>query len=195
MKSNTADGEGESGDAPGYVLTSEDLRLREVYRYWVHGNRGTHLDSGIAEDRTWQGWWHDLAIMPSRRYKAPCGKVGRRYVNVLVRDLRGVLDRRWNLERFNVFQMATLQRARHVTASRDIRRRIEKRLDTWEAENHAMLVDDTLRSCTQYLTAFRSFLRSTRLLNVLALCSAVSSRRTAVRYCVQDLSVSSTSIA
>ena len=59
------------------------------------------------------------------------------------------------MERFNVFQMATLQRARHVTASRDIRRRIEKRLDTWEAENHAMLVDDTLRSCTQYLTAVR----------------------------------------
>ena len=93
--------------------------------------------------------------MPSRRYEAPYGKVGRRYVNALVRELRGVCDRRWNSERFIVFQTVTLQRARHVTASRDIRRRIEKRLDAWEAENYAMLVEDMLRSCTWYLAAVR----------------------------------------
>ena len=67
--------------------------------------------------------------MPSQRYKAPCGKVGRRYVNALVMELRGVRDRRWNLERFIVCQTVTLQRARHVTESWYIRRRIEKRLD------------------------------------------------------------------
>ena len=93
--------------------------------------------------------------MPLRRYEAPCGKVGRRYVNVLVRELRGVRYRRWNSECFIVFQTVTLQRAHHVTASRDIRRRIEKRLYTWEAEHYVMLVEDTLRSCTQYLTAVR----------------------------------------
>ena len=81
--------------------------------------------------------------------------MGRRFVNVLVREMRGVLDRRWNSERFIVFQTVTLQRARHVTASRDIRRRIEKRLDAWEAGNHKMMVEDTLRSSTQYLTAVR----------------------------------------
>ena len=26
-------------------------------------------------------------------------------------------------------------------------------MDTWEAEHYEMLVEDTLRSCTQYLTA------------------------------------------
>ena len=66
-----------------------------------------------------------------------------------------MLDRRWNSERFVVFQTVILQRDRHVTASRDIRRRIEKRLDAWEAGNHKMLVEDTLRSSTQYLTAVR----------------------------------------
>ena len=49
----------------------------------------------------------------------------------------------------------SLQRARHVTASRDIRQRIEKRLDAWEVRRFAMLVEDTLRSSTQYLTAVR----------------------------------------
>ena len=51
---------------PGYVPTQEDLRLQEVYGDWVHGNPGTHLDGGVAEDGLWQGWCHDLAIMKSR---------------------------------------------------------------------------------------------------------------------------------
>ena len=93
--------------------------------------------------------------MPPRRYDAPSGKVGRRFVNVWVREMRGMLERRWNDERFIVFQTVTLQRARHVTASRDIRRRIEKRLDAWEARGYKMLAEDTLRSSTQYLTAVR----------------------------------------
>ena len=28
-------------------------------------------------------------------------------------------------------------------------------MDTWEVEHYVMLVEDTLRSCTQYLTAVR----------------------------------------
>ena len=49
------EGEGASSDVPGYVPTPEDLRLREVYRDWVHGNQGTHLDGGVAEYGLWQG--------------------------------------------------------------------------------------------------------------------------------------------
>ena len=120
-----ADGEGEFGDGPGYNSTPEDLRLREVYGDWVHGNSGTHLDGRIKDDRKWQGWWRDLTVMPSWSYEAPCGKVGRRYMNALVKELGGVRDRQWNSERFIVFQTVTLQRAHHVTASRDIRCRIQ----------------------------------------------------------------------
>ena len=75
----------------------------------------------ITDDGTWQGWWYDFSVMTLRRYEAPCGKVGRRYVKALVRELRGVRDRQWNLERFIIFQTVTLQRDRHVTASRYIR--------------------------------------------------------------------------
>ena len=49
----------------------------------------------------------------------------------------------------------TLQRARRVTASQDIRRRIERRLDAWEAGRYKILVEDTLRSPTEYFTAVR----------------------------------------
>ena len=114
---------------PGYVPTPEDLRLWEVYGHWVHGNPGTNLDGRVAEDRAWQGWWRDLAVMPSQRYEAPSRKVRRRFVNNLVGELWGVCDRWWNSEQFIVFQTVTLKRAHHVTASQDIRRRINKRLD------------------------------------------------------------------
>ena len=136
----TDEGEGENRDVPRYVPTPEDLRLREVYGDWVYENLGTHLDGGIQEDGLWQGWWRDLAVMPPRRYNAPSGKVGRRYVNSLALELQGIRDRRCNSERFIVFQTVTLQRARHVTASRDIRRRIKKRLDAWEAGRYTILV-------------------------------------------------------
>ena len=58
------EGEGASGDVPGYVPTQEDLRLWEVYGDWVHRNPGTHLDGSVADNLAWQAWWRDLAFMP-----------------------------------------------------------------------------------------------------------------------------------
>ena len=81
--------------------------------------------------------------------------VGHRFVGMLGAKMQGVRDRRWNSERFIVFQTVILQQSRHVTASHAIRRRIEKRLDAWGAGKHTMLVGDTLRSCKEYLTAAR----------------------------------------
>ena len=86
-------------------------------------------------------------VIPSRRYAAPSGKVGRRFVRTLGVEMQGVRERRWNSERFIVFQTVILQRSRHVTASHAIRQRIAKRLDAWGEGKHAMLVRNTLRSC------------------------------------------------
>ena len=93
--------------------------------------------------------------MPSRRYNAPSGKVGRRFIGALVEELCGVRDRRWNLERFIVFLAVILQRSQHVTASHAIQRRTKKRLDAWEAGHQGMLSEETLCNCAQYLTAAR----------------------------------------
>ena len=92
-------------------------------------------------------WCRDLAVIPSRRYDAPGGKVGRMFVGTLREEMKGVQDRQWNSERFIVFQTVILERVYHVTASQAIRRRIEKRLDGWGEGKHAVLVEDTLRSC------------------------------------------------
>ena len=66
-------------------------------------NPGTHLNGGVADDSAWQAWWRDLAVMPSRRYYALSGKVGRRFVRMLGAEMQGVQDRQWNSERFIVF--------------------------------------------------------------------------------------------
>ena len=87
------------GDDPGYTPTPEDLHLREAYGDWVHTNPGTHLEGGIREDSVWQAWWRELAFMPSRRYAAPSGRVGRRFVRTLGAELKRVRDRLWNSER------------------------------------------------------------------------------------------------
>ena len=149
------EGEGTARDDPGYNPTPEDLRLREVYRGWVQANTGTHLDGGIRDDSVWQAWWRELAVMTSRRYDTPSGRVGRRFIGTLGVDLKGVRDRLWNLKQFIVFQTVILQRARYVTASQAIRRRIGKRLDAWAEGKHSMLVEDTLQSCGGYITVAR----------------------------------------
>ena len=123
------DGEGMAGDVPGYQPTPEDLCIREVYRDWFHANPGTHLDRGVRNDSAWQAWWRNLTFMPLRRYDAPSGKFGRRFVGTLVEELKGVRDRQWNSERFIVFQTVILQQSYHVTASQAIHRRIENCLD------------------------------------------------------------------
>ena len=124
-------------------------------RDWVHRNPGMHLDGGLSDDLAWQLWWLDLALMPLRRYDAPSGKVGRRFVRILGAEMQGVRDRRGSSEPFIFFQTVILKRARHVTTSHAIRRRIENRLDAWGAGKHAMLVGDTLSSCEEYPTAAR----------------------------------------
>ena len=121
---NPEDREGERGDIPGYTPTPKDLHLQEVYRDWVHANPGTHLDGGIGDNKMWQGWWRELAVMTSRCYDAPSSKVRRRFVVALVGDLRGVRDRLWNSKRFIVFQTVILQQAQHVTASQAIQRMV-----------------------------------------------------------------------
>ena len=93
-----------------------------------------------------------LAFMPARWYDALSGRVGRRFVHALAVELIGFRQHRWNAERFIIFQTVILQRALNVIKSCEIRRRIDRRLDAWEAGEHEMLAEDTVRTCTQYLS-------------------------------------------
>ena len=81
---DTGDSKEPVGDLPGYVPMGEDRQIIEVYRYWVHSNDEAHLSGGINYDKAWQACWKTLAVMTSRSYDTPSGRVGRRFIQALV---------------------------------------------------------------------------------------------------------------
>lgn len=139
------------GDLPGATISEADLKLLEVYGDYIHQNDGSQLDGGIEDDLVWQARWRQLIALPSQRYDAPSGAVGRRFIRILTEELEGIVRRKWNSERFIVFQMVVLQRSRDVKTSSAIRRRLTKRMDSWEAGKFTMLVQETERTALSQL--------------------------------------------
>ena len=117
------------GDLPGYDITAVDRKLMEVYGDYVHQNDGAHLDGGVMDDDVWQKRWKSLASLPRIHYHIPSGKVGRRYVTMLSTELEGIVSRKWNSERFIVFQMVVLQKSKLVKTAADIKRCVTTRMD------------------------------------------------------------------
>jgi hypothetical protein len=74
---------------------------------------------------------------------------------MLAAELEGVTSRKWNSERFIVFQMVILQRAKGVTKAGDIKRRLSTRMDSWEEQKFDMLVQDTERTALAQLAKSR----------------------------------------
>jgi hypothetical protein len=142
-------------DLPGAIISDADLQLYEVFGDYVHQNSGQHLDGGIADDELWQNYWRRLIVYHSLTYDAPSGAVGRRFIDMLAVILEGLISRKWNAERFIVFQMVVLQRTRDVTRAADIKERITKRLDAWERGEFLSLVQMTERGMQAALTSKR----------------------------------------
>ena len=129
-----------------------DFRLWDIYGDWLHTKNGGHLSGGIADDATWRTWWGELAVIPVRRHDAPGGEVGSRFMRALSNDIGGVWPCRCNAECLIVFHIVIMQRARHVTTAQVLLLMIWKRLYTWDSEQHQILVEETDRTCEQYLS-------------------------------------------
>ena len=61
-----------------------------------------------------------LVCLPTQRYDAPSGKVGKRFVGILSVELDKVHARKWNSERVVVFQSIILHCAQGVNHSMKI---------------------------------------------------------------------------
>eukprot|EP00978_Attheya_sp_CCMP212_P034091 scaffold141169_cov34-Attheya_sp.AAC.3 len=102
------------GNLPGQAITDKDRKFMGVYGNFVHQNDSTHLDGGIEYDKIWQERWKKLAVLPTKQQDTPGGAIGRQFVEGLADELEGIRKRKWNSERFLVFQMVTLQRTTNV---------------------------------------------------------------------------------
>jgi hypothetical protein len=92
------------GDLPGATILPVDLMLMKVYGDYIHQNNDTHLDGGIEEDGAWQERWRRLIALPSQRYDAPSGAVGRHFVEILTEELEGICRYKWNSECFSTHE-------------------------------------------------------------------------------------------
>jgi hypothetical protein len=95
-------------------LTRADELLIDVYGDTIHQNDGTHLDGGIADDKFWQGRWRQVVSCNLSLWDAPMGKVGKRFVQLLAEEWKGVRERRWNAEMPIVCCAAILNRKRNI---------------------------------------------------------------------------------
>jgi hypothetical protein len=130
-------------DKAGYMPTPADRQLDSVYGDHVHGNDGSHLDGGTADDLRWQRRWRRMVQASPARYSVPKGAVGRRFLAILTSEFHGARNRRWNSERPLVFAAVILQTKTGVRRAGDIRRRLTARMDLWTKGRFAALVDDT----------------------------------------------------
>ena len=83
-------------------------KLEAAYGAALHHNDATQFDGGIANDKPWQAYWREIFALLPQRYDVPVGRVGRIFINALAKELEGVVERRWNSERFIVFQAVLL---------------------------------------------------------------------------------------
>ena len=122
----------------------DHLSLRGVYVESPHHNDGAHLEGGVPDDAMWKSRWRRLAAQSSSWYSTPPSKVGRRITAVHSAEWRGVIDRKWNSKRPLVFAHVVLTKTLDACKAREIRARIDRRLDLWERGSHAGLVRDAL---------------------------------------------------
>eukprot|EP00957_Ditylum_brightwellii_P131375 10019594-Ditylum_brightwellii.AAC.1 len=91
----------------------------------------------MDDNATWQQHWLDLTVLPNQLYDVPSGAIGRRFLFTLSEILDGVVERRWNVERFIVDTRVILQCQKGVRSYHDVWRRMEHRMDLWEKGDYA----------------------------------------------------------
>ena len=91
-----------------------------------------------------------MVRLQPRRYDLPGGSVGRRFVDILAREVTCVATQKENSEQLVVFQVLMLQREPRTTKGADVRRLLTKRMDLWENCAFDTLVQEALR-CSESL--------------------------------------------
>ena len=115
-------------------------------------------------------------------YDVPSGKIGRLFVAALTRELEGVVERSWNSERFLVFPAVILQRSPSAKRARDIRRRIEYRLQAWAEGKFNMLVEDTSRTSISLISTKRRSMSDEQIAKTYTRLVLQGKLRSAVRF-------------
>ena len=105
--------------------------ILSVYGGHLHSNYFTHLDGVVAGDAMWQSHWRHIRNLPMMWHDVPQGRIGRRFVQRLESELKGVRTRGFNYEHPLVFAAVILSMAENDRSPKDIHSRIDHRMDLW----------------------------------------------------------------
>ena len=119
----------ENADLLGFTPERAHLLLQGVYGDFPYHNDGSHLDRGISDDAAWKSHWRRIAAQPASWYATPSGVVGRRFMEILAAEWRGVINRSWNSERPLIFAHVVLTKTLGVRRAKEIRARITRCMD------------------------------------------------------------------
>ena len=108
-------------------------KLEAAYGATLHHNDGAQLDDGIADNKLWQASWREIVTLLPQRYDVLARRVGCIFIDALAKELEDVEGRRWNIERFIVFQAVVLQRMTDVYQAGDIHQQVKRRIVDWQA--------------------------------------------------------------
>jgi hypothetical protein len=138
---------------PSFLAVQYGLRhLRSsIHRAWCCGKK-----------KRFNFKWRRLVVFPSQTYDLPQGKVGRLFLEMLADTMDGILAGQWNSERLIVFQLVMLQRSGDVKQSKDVKRRMTKRLEAWSEGKFEMLVQDAEWSLQTHLSTKQGNVSSAR---------------------------------
>eukprot|EP00957_Ditylum_brightwellii_P156629 11921150-Ditylum_brightwellii.AAC.1 len=86
----------------------------------MHDNDGSHLNSIVADDKVWQGYWEAITALSSQWYDLPSGAVGRRFIFLLAEILGGIIGQKWSSEQVIVYAGVILQCKKGVKTYKDV---------------------------------------------------------------------------
>ena len=117
------------GDIGNYTPTPMDVKLVEpIYGEYLRNNDGTHLDSKIVDDKLLQERYSSIIIYPLSQYDLSTRHIGKSFVRLLAKEIDGVRERKWNIEKLMCFVSMILQRSLDFKGVSNIKRRIKQRI-------------------------------------------------------------------
>ena len=181
-------GEKKSADLPDFVFTDIDRKMDAVYGDHVHQNDGTHLNGGIADDAEWQARFNTLIVLHNQQYDLPRGRVGHTFIDEFSNIIEGVIDRKWNFERAMVFMMTVLQRTSSVKKAKDVKERLDTRIQAWKDGKFDMLVQTAERDMKANMTNLRGNMTDAKIHKIFDDMMKRGKIRQAARFVTQRLS-------
>ena len=103
-----------------------------VYGDTLHSSNGHGLHGGV-DSNTWYYKAYDMLVSyPDPMYSPPQGKIGKHFIRFQAKEFKEVRARDFNLERALILAIAVLRKEPSISRAREIKKRINRRLDLWE---------------------------------------------------------------